>query len=388
MGIHCFAKFNPPPGAESTQRSRYGSSPSPSFLLASARPRGVCAEIAQRGSLHGTHSHKEYSRKRADVHAPQEHAREEPVHRRSGTSSSWTDWTTRTIEKGPSHCIHATVGRQHYRTPSIHSTTPSQSTTASPDPPASGTACETDWEASRTWHPPHTREATSRPLQDFQSLRTLRTLPLTTATSHTTITRLPSRDALTLTRTQSSIPPAPAAPAETPSTPAQKAHPENGRPPPSKHHHHNPDSPSPSDPGMRTHQHPAPRHLPAHRPRPAPKPQMAPAPPPLQQHRGLFTYNTQNWPQFSNPPNPWLQPHSPLPTVPPRSKSGLPNTTVRNSLSMSARSPPFSPRSPSETSPTLQKQQSASAYQWQEPPRWPTRHSHNSVRRPVIWQLD
>ena len=93
------------------------------------------------------------------------------------------------------------------------------------------------------------------------------------------------------------------------------------------------------------------------------------------------TYNTQNWPQSSNPPSPWLPLHCPLRTVPPRSKSGLPNTTVRNLLSMSARSPPFSPRSPSETSPTLCRQQSASAYPWQEQPRWPTRHSHHAPDR-------
>ena len=170
------------------------------------------------------------------------------------------------------------------------------------------------------------------------------------------------------------LPPAPAAPAETPSMPAQKA---TTKPAPRKRR--------PRHVGP-----PAPNPAPSPSPSPSTRPEATdgPAPPPLQQHCSLFTHNTQNWPQFSNPQNPWLQPHSPLHTVPPRSKSGLPNTTVRNSLSMSARSPPFSPRSPSETSPTLQKQQSASAYQWQEPPRWPTRHSHNSVRRPVIWQLD
>ena len=173
-----------------------------------------------------------------------------------------------------------------------------------------------------------------------------------------------------------------------PRRPQQNPHPANGRHPPSKHHHHNPDSPSPSDPGMRTHQLPFQSHLPALPPLPALDPQMVPTPPPLQRRRNLFTFNTQNWLQLSNPPNPWLQPHSPQLTVPQKSKSGLPNTTTRNSLSMSARSLPFSPRSQSETSPTWQKQQYDSAYQWQEPLRWLTRHSHSFVQRPVIWQLD
>ena len=361
---------------QSTQCSRYGSSPSPSFPIASARPRGVCAEIAQRGSVHGTHSHQEYSRKRADVHAPQEHVREKPFHRRSGASSSWTDRTTRTIEKGPSHCIHATVGRQHYRTPSIHSTTPSQSTTASPNPPASGTARETDWEASNTWHPPHTREATSPPLQNFQSLRTLHTLPLrpTTATSHTTITRLPSRDTLTLTRTQPST-------TSTSGTSRDTFHasPEG----------HNQTSTQktagllPADTAIAI---------------PTPLLQATPAWGPtsaqsrtISQPIALDPPWSHRWPQLRHCSNNIAASSHTTPRTghsSPTHKSGLPNATVRNSLSMSARSPPFSPRSPSETSPTLQKQQSASAYQWQEPPRWLTRHSHNSVRRPVIWQLD
>ena len=189
-----------------TQCSRYGSSPSTSFLLAPPRPRGVCVEIAERRSLHGTHSHKEYSRKRPDVHAPEEHEREEPVHRRPGTISSWTDWPTGTIQEGPSHSIHAAVGRLHRHPSSIDPTTPSQGTTTAPDPSASGSASKTDWKASNSWHPPHTREATASPLQNFQSRRrTLCTISLctNTGTSHTTITRLPSRDTLTITGTQS-----------------------------------------------------------------------------------------------------------------------------------------------------------------------------------------
>ena len=374
-----------------TQCSRYGSSPSPSFLPAPTRPRGVCVEIAQRRSLHGTHSHKEYSRKRTDVHAPQEHAREEPVHRWPGTSSSWTDWTTRAIEKGPSLRIHAALGRQHHQPSSIGTTTPNQGTTTAPDPPASGPASKTDWEASNTWHPPHTREATSPPLQNFQSPSTLCTIPLRPTTARnlphhhhqTTFQRHPHHHRNSIPYHQHQRHQQRNRPCE-PRKPQQNPHPGNGKHPPSKHHHHNPDFPSPSDPDMQTHQHPFQRHLPAHRPRPARDPQMAPTPPPLQHHRSLFTFNTQNWPQFSNPQNPWLQPYSPRPTVPPKPKSGLPNTTARNSLSMHARSPPFSPRSPSETSPTLQRQQSASACQWPEPPRWPTRHSHSSAQRPVI----
>ena len=130
-----------------TQCSRYGSSPSTSVLPAPSRPRRIRVEIAKRRSLHGTHSHQEYSRKRTDVYAPEEHEREESVHRRHGTISSWTSWPTRPIEEGPGYSIHATVGRQHRHPSSIDTTTPSQGTTTAPDPSASGSASKTDWKA-------------------------------------------------------------------------------------------------------------------------------------------------------------------------------------------------------------------------------------------------
>ena len=173
-----------------------------------------------------------------------------------------------------------------------------------------------------------------------------------------------------------------------PRKPQPNPHPANGRHPLSQHHLHNPVSPSPSDPGMRTHQLPSQSRLPAPLPLPTLDPQMPPTPQPHQCHRNLFTFNTQNWLPLSNPPNPWLQPHSPQLTVPQKSKSGLPNTTTQNSLSMSARSPPFLPRSQSENSPTWQRQQCDLAYPWQEPLRWPTRHSPSFAQRPVTWQLD
>ena len=275
-------------------------------LLAPPRPRGVCAEIAKRRSLHGTHSHKEYSRKRTDVHAPEEYAREEPVHRRPGTISSWTDWPTRTIEEGPSHSIHAAVGRQHRHPSSIDTTTPSQGTTTAPDPSASGSATKTDWEASNSWHPPYTREATASPLQNFQSCRTLCTSHSHQHEPHhnqTTFQRHPHHHRHSIhhhqhLRHQQSHHPCQLR------RPQQNPHPENGRHPPSKHHLPNPDSPSPSDPGMRTHQLPSQSHLPALLPLPTLEPQMSPTPPPLQRRRNLFTFNTQNWLQLSNPPNP------------------------------------------------------------------------------------
>ena len=171
------------------QCSRHGSSSSPSVLPAPSRSRRICVEIAERRSLHGTHSHQEYSRKRTDVYAPEEHEREEPFHRRHGTISSWTSWPTRPLEEGPGYSVHATIGRQHRHPSSIDTTTPSQGTTVAPDPSASGSAGKTDRKASNSWHTPHTREATTSPLQDYQSRRTFRTIPHT-ATPHTTIPRL------------------------------------------------------------------------------------------------------------------------------------------------------------------------------------------------------
>ena len=198
---------NPTHSLESgTQRSWHGSATTSSVLPASPRSRRIFVEIAECWTLHGTHSHEEYSRKRTDVHAFEEHEREEPVHRRHGTITSWTCWSTRPIQERPGHPVHATAGRQHCHPSSIDTTTPSQGTTTAPDSPASGSASQTDWKASNSRHPPHTREDTAPPFQDHQSLHhPFGTIPFRTnaTTPHTTIPWLPSRDTVPITGIQS-----------------------------------------------------------------------------------------------------------------------------------------------------------------------------------------